>query len=72
MMPRIERRSAIETHLRQAELQDRAAASLASELSTERDPDLRERIATRVRRAREAAQFHRDTAAKLSDAGKGS
>lgn len=65
MGPRIRLTSDAEFHERMAASEARAAAALASELSVAKDPIWREHLGRKLKRSKEQATFHRDTAARL-------
>ena len=67
----IERTGPIEFHERMAEREDAAAAASASLLSYSTDPSQRERLAKKMRRSKEQAEFHRATAARLREESEG-
>jgi len=64
-MPHIGQPAPWELQERLAKSYEAAAASYAHELSTERDPVTRDRLAAKAKRSREQAAWHQAKAAEL-------
>lgn len=64
-VPIIVRTTNIEAQEKYAASHDRAADSLANQLSSETDPVMRERLALKLRRHKDQAEFCRKQAAQL-------